>query len=291
MGALLMTSSVKGQATSDLPLAAQGAVLEKLAGGFSFTEGPASDSEGNVFFTDQPNDRILEWTTGEKLTTFMSPSQRSNGMFIDNRGIIWSCADEKTRLLKIFPDKRIETVVELYDGKPFNGPNDVWVTPAGGAYITDPFYARPWWNYTVMPQEKQRVYYIAPASDKAVIVVDDMKAPNGIVGTPDGKTLYIADIGSNRTWKYAVNDDGTLMGKALFCELGSDGMTMDEIGNIYLTGQGVTIFDKTGRKLGNIPVPESWTANVCFGGHDHKSLFITASKGLYRLKMKVKGAF
>jgi gluconolactonase len=140
-----------------------------------------------------------------------------------------------------------------------------------------------------MPQDKQGVYYLRPDYKTVVRVADDLRQPNGIVGTPDGKTLYVADIGGKKTWKFSINKDGSLSDKTLFCEMGSDGMTMDVKGNLYLTGNGVTIFDKTGKQIGNIEVPESWTANVCFGGPDMKSLFITASKGLYRIKMKVKG--
>jgi len=280
-----------GQKPLILPFVAKGATVEKLAGGFSFTEGPAPDKDGNVFFTDQPNDRIMEWSVSEKLSTFMQPSGRSNGMFTDREGYLWSCADEKNELWKIAPDKRKVVIASSFNGHPFNGPNDVWVTAGGSIYITDPFYLRPWWNHKEMPQEKQRVYLIGSDHKSVSVVIDDMKQPNGIVGTPDGKFLYVADIADNTTWKYRINGDGTLSGKTLFCELGSDGMTLDENGNLYLTGTGVTIFDPDGKMIGNIPVPENWTANVCFGGKDHRSLFITASTGLYRVKMKVKGAF
>jgi len=133
------------------------------------------------------------------------------------------------------------------------------------------------------------VYYLSPDHKKIVKIADDLVQPNGIVGSPDGKKLFVADIGANKTWSYTINKDGSLSNKTLFCELGSDGMTIDTKGNIYLTGKGVTVFDKTGKQIGNIAVPESWTANVCFGGTDMKSLFITASKGLYRIRVKVKG--
>ena len=115
------------------------------------------------------------------------------------------------------------------------------------------------------------------------------KQPNGIIGTPDGKYLYVADIGDNKTWRYSINEDGTLSGKKLFAELGSDGMTLDNEGNIYLTGKGVTIFDPNGVMIGKISIEESWTANVCFGGKDRHLLFITASKSIYGLKMRTKG--
>ncbi len=288
---LLFPGNSAGQKAPGLPTASGRAAVEKLAGGFSFTEGPAPDTAGNVFFTDQPNNRILEWTISEKLLTYMEPCGRSDGMFTDSNGFLWSCADEKNELWKIAPDKKWEVVASKFNGLPFNGPNDVWVSPSGYIYITDPFYLRSWWNHKEMPQEKQRVYMIGPDHKDVSIVIEDMKKPNGIVGTPDGKILYVADIEDNTTWKYRISTDGTLSGKTLFCELGSDGMTLDQEGNVYLTGRGVTIYNSDGVKLGNIAIPEKWTANVCFGGRDHKSLFITASTGLYRIKMKFRGAF
>lgn len=263
----------------------------KLAGDFAFTEGPAPDKAGNVYFTDQPNDRIMVWSKKKGLSTFMQPSGRSNGLFFDNKGNLWSCADEQNELWRISPDKNVEVVIDKFNGKLFNGPNDVWVAPDGSIFFTDPFYKRPWWNHSDMPQEKQCVYFLSSDYKTLKRVVDDMVQPNGIVGTPDGKTLYIADIGGNKTWSYSINPDGTLDNKKLFCELGSDGMTIDTEGNIYLTGKGVTIFDKTGKKIGNIPLPEAWTANVCFGGKNRKTLFITASKGFYKIDTRVKGAY
>ena len=119
----------------------------------------------------------------------------------------------------------------------------------------------------------------------------DLKQPNGIIGTPDGKTLYVADIGAGKTYLYSIKADGTLENKTLFCEMGSDGMTIDAEGNVYLTGKGVTVFDKTGRKLTNIPIPEPWTGNVVFGGKDRHLLFITASRKVFGVKMRVKGAY
>jgi len=142
-----------------------------------------------------------------------------------------------------------------------------------------------------MPQDKQCVYYLSPDYKRVKRIADDLVQPNGIVGTPDGTMLYVADIGGSKTWDYKINHDGSISDKKLFCEMGSDGMTIDTEGNIYITGNGVTIFDKSGKKLGNIPVPESWTANIRFGGKDRRSLFITASKGLYMIKTSVTGAY
>ena len=121
-------------------------------------------------------------------------------------------------------------------------------------------------------------------------MTDDLRKPNGITGTPDGKNLFVADMGANKTWRYDIQPDGSLTNKTLICALGSDGMTIDAEGNLYLTGRGVTVFDKTGKQIDHIDVPESWTANVCFGGPDRQTLFITASKSLYSIQLRVKGA-
>jgi len=268
-----------------------GASLVKLAGEFSFTEGPAADKAGNVYFTDQPNDRIMKWSTKGVLSTFMQPSGRSNGMFFDSKDNLWSCADEKNEIWRIKPGEKPEVIALEYEGKLMNGPNDLWVSPEGNIFFTDPFYRRSWWKHSEMPQEKQCVYFLS--ADRKVLkrVEEELLQPNGIVGTPDGKTLYVADIKANKTWSYTINPDGSLSDKKLFCELGSDGMTIDSKGNIYLTGKGVTVFDKTGKKLGNIAVPENWPANVCFGGKDRKKLFITANKGLYSISTRYKGAY
>jgi gluconolactonase len=270
---------------------APGATLQKLAGGFAFTEGPACDSEGNVFFTDQPNDRIMKWSVEGKLSTFMQPCGRPNGLCFDNEGHLWACADEKNELWLIDQAGNRMAIVKHYQGKLLNGPNDVWVRPVGGfggLYITDPYYQRPYWKRG--PKElPECVYYLAPGFKTLTRVVDDMKQPNGIIGTPDDKLLYVSDIGAGKTWCYRIQPDGALKEKTLFCELGSDGMTIDNKGNIYLTGHGVTVFDKAGKQIEHIPVAENWTGNVCFGGKDRRTLFITASKGLYGLRMKVHG--
>ncbi len=266
-----------------------GTKLEKLADGFLFTEGPASDAKGNVYFTDQPNDRIMLWDISGKLSTFMQPSGRSNGLSFDNKGNLWACADQKNELWCIAPDKKVTIIPSKYQNKPLNGPNDLWNTSNGGLYFTDPFYKRTWWDHDTMPQVIQGVYYLTPDHKTITRVIDDLEKPNGIVGSSDGKTLFVADIEGNKTWKYTINKDGSLTDKKLFCEMGSDGMTIDTKGNIYLTGTGVQIFNKNGLLVGNISVPESWTANVCFGGPDMKSLYITASKSLYRIRTLIKG--
>ena len=117
-----------------------------------------------------------------------------------------------------------------------------------------------------------------------------LNQPNGLVGTPDGKYLYVAEAKANRILRYDIQPDGYLTNRQVFASMGSDGMTIDDRGNIYLTGDGVTVFDKNGKKIAHFPIPENWTANVCFGGKERNILFITASKSVYTLKMLVRGA-
>jgi gluconolactonase len=287
--ALIIATSCVAARGQDNRLIAPGARLEKLAGGFAFTEGPAADAQGNVFFTDQPNDRILKWDIEGKLSTFLQPCGRSNGLCFDSQGNLWACADLKNELWRIDPEKKVTVVVKDYQGKLLNGPNDVWIRPDGGLYFTDPYYKRSYWKRGPKELAVEGVYYLSPDHQKLVRVIDDLKQPNGIIGTPDDKLLYVADIGAGRTYAYDIRPDGTLANKRLFCKLGSDGMTLDDQGNVYLTGKGVTVFDREGKQIEHIAVDEPWTANVCFGGKDRQTLFITASKSLYGLRLRVKG--
>jgi len=267
------------------------AKVEKLAGEFSFTEGPTADAAGNVFFTDQPNDRILKWSVDGKLSTFLQPAGRSNGMYFDRDGKLITCADEKNELWSIAKDGKVTVIWKDYEGKKLNGPNDVWVHPSGSLYFTDPFYKRPWWTHDAPPQGGQHVYRLSANRKTLTRVATDLEQPNGIIGSPDGKTLYVADIKAGKTYAYDIAKDGSLAGKRVHCALGSDGMTLDQEGNLYLTGKGgVHVFDKAGQEIQVFDVPEDWTANVSFGGPDHRTLFITASKGLYAVRLRVKGA-
>jgi gluconolactonase len=278
---------------ADAGLIAEGAKVEVLSEGYLFTEGPAVDRDGNVFFTDQPNDRIVKYTAADgSFSDWLKPAGRSNGTFFDKDGNLFACADEKNELWSISPDKKVTVLISAFGEKLLNGPNDLWIRPDGNLYFTDPLYKREYWKRDKAPQQPgESVYFFDVKSKKATPVATDLKQPNGIIGTPDGKTLYIADIAARKTYSYSVKTDGSLENKTLFCEMGSDGMTIDAEGNIYLTGKGVTVFDKTGKKLMNIPIPEPWTGNLTFAGKDRHLLFITASKKVFGVKMRVRGAY
>jgi gluconolactonase len=287
---LLGCLPVLSQSNQEAKLIAKGATLTKLASDYTFTEGPAVDKAGNVYFTDQPNNRIMKWTTDGKISLFMDSAGRANGLYFDKAGNLLACADLDNQIWKITPDKKVTVLVNNVEGKKLNGPNDLWVHPKGGIYFTDPFYKRPYWKRTEKEIEKENVYYLAP-NGTLKIVDNQLVRPNGIIGSPDGKMLYVADINDKKTYTYQIQADGSLSNRKLLIEMGSDGMTLDSKGNLYLTGKGVTVVNPAGEKIAHIDVPENWTANICFGGKKRKTLFITAMKSVYTLQMKVKGAF
>jgi gluconolactonase len=271
-------------------IVARGARPEKLAGGFGFTEGPAADRSGNVYFTDQPNDKIYVWSTRGELTVFCNGCGRANGLFFDRNGNLLSCSDMENELWSVDMQGNHTVLVTDYQNKRLNGPNDLWISPGDGVYFTDPLYVRQYWTRNpAIQQDGHHVYYIPPGRETLRRVTDDLVKPNGIIGTPDGRYLYIADLGAGKTYRYSILPDGNLAGKKLFVPMGSDGMTIDNRGNIYLTGHGVTVFSPDGVKIAHIPVEARWSANVCFGGKNRKILYITASEYLYALRMKVKG--
>jgi len=278
------------------PTIAPGAqvVLLSDAGEGSFTEGTTCAANGDVYFTDQNHNRIYKWdVTAKKVSVFLEPSGRANGQYFDAKGNLVACADEMDQLWSIAPDGTHTVLVANFNGKYMNGPNDVWIRPDGGMYLTDPFYLRAWWDHKLQPQPACDVYYLTPDHTALWLVAKDFAKPNGIVGTPDGKTLYVSDIDGGRTWGYDIQPEGTLTQKRLVCNFGSDGMSIDEQGNLYLTvpgaNNGVTVVDsKTGQEIGYIPVPQH-PANLAFGGKDKKTLYICAGTGFYSIDMNVKG--
>ena len=212
-----------------------------------------------------------------------------NGLYFDHQGNLIACADEHDQLWQISPEGKIKVLMRDFGGKLLNGPNDLWVDPKGGIYISDPYYQRDYWTRTKPDLDGQKVYYLPKGKKELILAADDLQKPNGLVGTPDGKYLFVADIGANKTYKYEIMVDGKLTNRTLFTDKGSDGMTIDNRGNIYLVGNGVTVFNPAGKQLAHVDIPAKWTANICFGGRNNDELFITASEGIYVMKTNVKG--
>lgn len=320
-GILLLCSIALTSCSDDDPthtggLIATDAQLENLGSGYSFTEGPAVDKDGNVFFTDQPNDIIYKWNaTTNVITPFLQGTGRSNGMAFDKDGFLIACADMYGELWKIAPNGSHTVLVDNYEGKMLNGPNDVWINPVdGGMYITDPIFPRGYWedddprkqDWEPTHSEQAEsgkgghVYYLAPGSETLVRVTtmggwNADSWPNGVVGTPDGKKLYVNQWsydGSGGIWAFDINTDGTLSNikpfvpGLNFC----DGMSMDERGNVYVAiNSGVAVFDPNGNELVTIFTGGGAT-NCVFAGTDEKTLFITGPPDkVNALKMNVKG--
>lgn len=265
-------------------LVTPGAAVQKLADGFQFTEGPACDAEGNVFFSDIPNERIHKWSVDGKLTTFRENSGKANGLFFDAKGNLIACEGGSRRLTSIAPDGTVTVLADSYRGKKLNSPNDLWVDPKGGVYFSDPRYGQD----PEIEQDGFHVYYLPPIGKELVRVIGDLVKPNGVLGTADGKSLYVADAGDGKTYVYKIQPDASLTDRKLAAPVGADGMTLDEKGNLYLARNAVQVYSPAGEPVTQIAVPEA-PANVCFGGKDRKTLFITARKGLYAIEMNVRG--
>ena len=259
---------------------------------FAFTEGPAVNKAGEVFFTDQPNNKIWKFDTKGKLSVFLDSAGRSNGMYFDSKGNLITCADGKNELWKISPSGKVTVLVKNFQNHRLNGPNDLWIDRADNIYFTDPFYKRDYWKHTTPDSglKGQHLYFLKKGKNKPVIIDSTLKQPNGIVGTADGKRLYVSDIGARRIYQYDILKNGSVANRKLFAEDLSDGMTVDEKGNLYIAGNGVTVYNTKGEKIQEIEIPSKWTANLCFGGSDRKILFITASESVYIMPMKVRGA-
>lgn len=269
-------------------LVQENAEIELISSQFSFTEGPAADAFGNVYFTDQPNDKIYVWNwKTNKIEEFLEKTGRANGTFFDQKGNLLTCSDENGEIWKINEDGVADVLTTSFEGKRLNGPNDLWVDENNGIYFTDPLYVRDYWKNFKQEIQEKNLYY--RNSDGKITKLDTFTQPNGIVGSQKLKKLYVSDIDAHKTYVYDIQGDGKLTNKKLFCNLGSDGMTLDNLGNLYLTGKGVTVFNKNGEQIHHISVPENWTANVTFGGENFSTLFITASKSVYTLKMNVSG--
>ena len=279
-------SSKKSIISNDL--VQENAEIELVSSQFSFTEGPAADAFGNVYFTDQPNDKIYVWNwKTNQIEEFLDKTGRANGTFFDQKGNLLTCSDENGEIWKINEDGVAEVLTTSFEGKRLNGPNDLWVDENNGIYFTDPLYVRDYWKNFKQEIPEKNLYY--RNSDGKIIKLDTFTQPNGIVGSQKLKKLYVSDIDAHKTYVYDIQGDGKLTNKKLFCNLGSDGMTLDNLGNLYLTGKGVTVFNKNGEQIHHISVPENWTANVTFGGENFSTLFITAYKSVYTLKMNVSG--
>ncbi|MDR3182829.1 MAG: SMP-30/gluconolactonase/LRE family protein [Planctomycetaceae bacterium] len=260
--------------------------IQKVAGGFAFTEGPAADNDGNVYFVDDPKSKIWFYEPDtKKITVFVEESRHANGMYYDRKNKLLLVCEGGSGCVAAYDKTGNRFVIaSQFNGKRFNKPNDLWLDPKGGIYFTDPIYGKDF----KLIQDGEHVYYILPDRKTVRRVIGDMIKPNGIIGTADGKTLYVTDQAAGKVWRYDIEADGSLTGKTLFTNVGVDGMTIDGQGNVYITEKEVIVFNPAGQEIRRIKFPEV-PANVCFGGKDRKTLFVTAQTSLYALPMQYGG--
>lgn len=276
-----------------------GATVKKLAGGMKFTEGPVwLPKDNKLVFSDIPNSKLMQWNEADGLSVYRE-SENANGNILDLEGRIISCQHGARNVIRIEADGTTTVLADKFDGKRFNSPNDVAVKSDGTLWFTDP----PWGLTEPHEIPGHWVYKLEPKTGKVEVIHKYLAMPNGIVFSPDESRIYIADTGGHPRHPnpdfhnlpatiqcHAIGSDGKLGKKLFHIDAGSDGMAVDVLGNIYTTTGGkVHVYDADGKKLEQIDVPEG-PANVCFGGKDYKTLFITARTSLYSLRMKHAGA-
>lgn len=272
--------------------------LRQLATGLKFTEGPAwvpapDAGDGYLVFSDIPANTLYRIDSAGTLSVFRQPSDNANGNTLTRDGRIVTCEHGSRVVTVTDPAKPAEkrTLVERHDGKRFNSPNDVVERSDGTIWFTDPPYGLP--RGAPKEQDGHFVFRLDPKTGSTTIVARDFDMPNGLCFAPDEKRLYIADSGKPKHIRvFDVQPDGTLKGGAVFCTIdvgGPDGIRCDEAGNVWSSsGDGVQAFDPTGKRIGRILVPET-AANLCFGGKDNRTLFITARTSVYSIELKVRG--
>jgi gluconolactonase len=270
------------------------AKLTKLAGGLRFTEGPVwrAEAGGYLVLSDIPANELKQWTAKSELTTFRQPSQNANGNTLDRAGRLVTCEHSGRRVSIQEKDGAVRTLVDRFDGRKFNSPNDAVVKSDGTVWFTDPPYGLP--KGEAKEQDGNYVFRFDPKTETTTVVVNDCNMPNGLCFSPDERKLYVADSGKPRHIRaFEVQPDGTLTGGAVFCQIDKgvpDGIRCDAQGRIFSSaGDGIHIFNPDGKLIGKILVPET-PANLCFGGKDGRTLFITAQTSLYSIPLLVKGA-
>ena len=301
------------------------AKLERVASGFNkWTEGPVWTREGSLLFAVIPSNRIVRWRPGKDTAeVFMEPSgyigskpyggpePGSNGMTLDPDGRVSVAGHARRnvwRLETLDPHGTITVLADSYQGKKLSSPNDLVYRSDGSLYFTDPPYGLPTQQdndplkelqvngvYRI-PNARQQKQGAEPDRAKLQLVIKDLPRPNGIAFSPDEKTLYIADSGKKVWMRYDVHTDGSVSDGKLLLDATSDkapgspdGIRVDRNGNIYGSGPGgVWIISPEGKHLGTVKVPEV-VSNVAWGDEDGKTLYITASTSLYRIKLSATG--
>jgi sugar lactone lactonase YvrE len=263
--------------------------VRKLAGSFRFTEGPAWDRAGGWYFSDIPNKRLHHWSEADGVQLIRTGKQASNGVVVDRQGSLVFCEVGGRRIVRRHCDGRETTLADACEGKPIGMPNDVWIAPGGDIYFTIPKTNKRRGKFVPADAVNGTVCLIPGDGSTVRDVGVGLRSTNGIIGSADGRRLYVTDPGSQKCWRYEIKPDGSLSNRQLAATKGSDGLALDRYGNLYTTSkEGVVVFSPQAEPIATITVPES-PANMAFGGHDGKTLFITARTAIYSVPMNVRG--
>lgn len=272
---------------------APGVEAELVREGYIFLEGPLGMADGGLLFVDRREaDRIHRLHPDGKFSVFREKANGANGLAYTRGGDLIVVEAAAKRISRTGADGRIVELTRGDGQNPLLAPNDLIVDAKGGVYFTDPGL-RP-----LVKGRKVHVYYLAPSATRAQVIDDQVARPNGIILSPDGKTLLVADTIGHDVIGYDVQPDGTVRNRRPLLHLrdipagedsGADGMAVDRDGRIFVTSvRGVQVFDKSGQYLGTIPVPRRPT-NVAFAGPGKRVLYITAREGLYRIQTLTQG--
>lgn len=261
-----------------------GAEVQKVAGDYKFTEGPAWDYKEALYFSDIPASNIIRVAAGQR-TVWRENSGGANGLMCDAKRRMVACEGAARRVSRQVDDSKWETVADKYKDKKLNSPNDLAIDTKGKIYFTDPRYGKG----DPMEQDKEAVY-VVDTNGKVTRIIDDTKKCNGIAISPDEKTLYVVDNGAGELRAYPLNFDGTVdRGKTIAQTPQGDGMCVDADGGMYVAcTEGVYVLDKNGKQLGIIKVPEQ-PSNCVFGGANLQTLYITAKTSLYKIRLSSRG--
>jgi len=272
--------------------------IEEVGSGFEFTEGPIwNHVEKHLIFSDIPGKIMRRWRPDGSIEIWRQPSNMANGNTYDGEGRVVTCEHATSRVTRTESDGSVTVLATHYGDKELNSPNDIVVKSGGSIYFTDPSFGRM--DYYGRPREQQLsfqgVYRLNPDSRELTLLVDDFDQPNGLCFSLDESQLFINDTMRAHIRVFDVNGEGTLENGRVWAEVtgGSDGapdgMKVDSQGNLYVTGPGgIHVFDPAAACLGVINMPQG-CANFCWGDDDLKSLFVTASTSLYRVRVQVAG--
>jgi len=253
--------------------------LLRIVSDLQFAEGPAYYN-GNLYFSDIKANRIYKWNETAGSTVFMENSGAANGLYFNAQGNLLVCQGGNKRIVSIDPSLKVTVITDSFGGKPYNEPNDLWISPSGNIYFTDPAFT------DTQTQDGQNVYCVLAATGSVIKAIDDLVKPNGIIGNSAGTLLYVTDYGASKIYRYSISADGSLSNKQLFASVQADGLTIDGEGNVYAASSAVLKFNANGVLLESFQVPGTIT-NLCYVKATREELFITTHTGLFFKKLSL----